>query len=304
MARRETVGESGLTGELRRFIAASLHVGRLHGGDRLPSIRRIARIFGVTSYAALQAYGCLEIDGLVERRERSGIYLASMERSFEMQLPETAAWVAHTLTEAWEHQLKPVQMPELVRRWTLEGRLRCACVEECADVRLSLCRELEHQFGLAAVPMESATGRPEGLAEADVLVTTVFHAAELRSAAEQLGKPVLVAPMNEQARDVIEQSLQQGELAVLCLDPRFGQRLRDSLPAELRPRLRAVCVDDAPAVAALDAAQPVFASVAAHQRLPRTDLRLVYPPSPSYSRDFAHNLVATLVQLHLASGRA
>src|SRR5690606_29085313 len=111
-----------------------------------PSIRQTARAFSVTPYMVLQAYAELELEGLVERRKRSGIFVAAFENAPRPKLPETGEWLAEVLTQACVHQVKIPLLPDLIRRWTSNTPVRCVCVESCEDSRYTLALELSQQF--------------------------------------------------------------------------------------------------------------------------------------------------------------
>lgn len=57
----------GLRRQIRR--------GQLHAGERLPSLRRLGRLQGVSIATAVEAYLQLEREGLIEARSRSGYYV-------------------------------------------------------------------------------------------------------------------------------------------------------------------------------------------------------------------------------------
>src|SRR5690606_35852873 len=105
-------GDAALVEIIRHNIVGRLHLGALSAGDRLPSIRQTARAFSVTPYMVLQAYAELEVEGLVERRERSGMFVADFEASDATSLPETGAWLTEVLTQACQHQVKIPLLPD------------------------------------------------------------------------------------------------------------------------------------------------------------------------------------------------
>ncbi len=61
---------------LRGRILRGLQAGTLRNGDRLPSARDLAGEFEVDHRAILAAYRELAAEGLVELRQRGGIYVA------------------------------------------------------------------------------------------------------------------------------------------------------------------------------------------------------------------------------------
>jgi DNA-binding transcriptional regulator YhcF (GntR family) len=299
---------------LRTYITGSIHRGQLRPGDRLPSIRSTATAFSVTPYSALQAYAVLEEEGLVERRERSGIYVGQLELRAGRALPETGAWLAEVITQACEHQLKVPTLPDLIRRWTTAAPVRCLCVESCTDLRVALCGELRQQFGVeaSAATLEEllrsweagGEGRDSVLADVNLLVTTAYHAAEVRRVAVRLEMPLLIATVNPQTVKATEEWLRKQRLTVVCADPLFGDRVRALHGEEGSDRVRVVLADDLPALDSLDRADPVLLTPAARQRMRRADFRLIAPLSPAFSLDFARKVSEVLVRLHIEAERA
>ncbi|HEV2130330.1 MAG TPA: ATP-binding protein, partial [Longimicrobiaceae bacterium] len=319
-----TDSDRSIVDRLRAQIQAALYLGDLIPGDRLPSIREMAGKLDVTHYAVVRAYEALAAEGLVERRDRSGIYVAPQQRLGEGPIGETAGWISQVLTESWEHQIKFSLLPQLLQRSIAAARLHCACVESDADTLAALCTDVEQYFAVETsalspdsfpVPhpgeMIDEESVPPEIRGADVLLTTTFHASAVRAVAEALGKPVVVATANPDHVETIEQRARDGGVTVVCLDPAYGERVRGLRGGRYRDRIRVVLAEDAPAVEALDADAPVLLTRAAHQRIGRSDLRLLVPFSPCFSRPCAQALTEILVRLnvdaarqHIGAGRA
>ena len=121
--------EQDLTDRLRDRLLNALHVGRIRPGDRLPSIREVARDTGEDHRAVAASYRVLQEEGLVEVRGRSGVYVAQQERLGGELLAETARWLAGVMTDAWRRQIPLAELHDLLRRCTAQTRLRVACVE-------------------------------------------------------------------------------------------------------------------------------------------------------------------------------
>ena len=297
-------GSSGtLVETIRQGIVGALHMGALHAGDRLPSIRQTARAFSVTPYMVLQSYAELEVEGLVERRERSGVFVAGLEVANPAGLSETGAWLTEVLTQACQHQVKIPHLPDLIRRWTTAVRVRCACVESCVDSRVTLSLELSQQFGIdaSAVPVQGCGSR---LADVDLVITTAYHAAEVGAVAEATGKPVLIATLSPLVLSAALNHLRERDLTVICVDPVYGERLRALNGGAYRERLHVITVNDAAGLAAYDRSQPVLLTAAARQVLDQPDFRLVAPTFPSYSIEFARKVAEALVRINLRGARA
>jgi DNA-binding transcriptional regulator YhcF (GntR family)/anti-sigma regulatory factor (Ser/Thr protein kinase) len=303
-----------LAAHLRDRIMRALHLGYLRVNDRLPSIRQIANTLGVPYHSAVQAYESLATDGIAEKRERSGIYLAPQtDVGGELQT-ETARWVAQVLLGAWVHQIRVPRLPDLIRRFTAAVPLRCACMESTEEHRVALAMELSQQFGLQTTPIhvpdrQNSPLTPEHdlwwkLQEMDLLVTTSFHAPRVRRIAEELGKPLIVMTIHPEVVAAVDQRLAEaGELTVVCVDPTFGERVRSGVEAAFRDRIRVVLADDARAVESLDRSQPVLLTRAARQRLPEASFRLIVPVAPSFSVETAWDITTALVRFNMEAAR-
>ncbi|MBA2245931.1 MAG: PAS domain-containing protein [Gemmatimonadetes bacterium] len=308
--------EAPLADRLREQIVSALHLGRLQVGDRLPSIREIAEKLGAPFQAAVQAYAVLEAEGLVEKRERSGVFVAPQNRLHPELLGETAGWLVEVLMGAFEHQIRIPRLPELIARLASAQGLRCVCIESNLDHLTALTVEMSRQFGfdahalpLADLPIQEpeaewdAEQLPPELQEADLLTTTVFHAPQIRPIAEALGKPLVIITANPEMVAAVERRLREGELTVVCVDPGFGERVLDICGERHRERVRIVLADDAESVATLDPVEPVLLTRAALQRLGSVKLRLLVPFSPSFSPLSARALAEVLVRLNLEMAR-
>ncbi|HEV2148638.1 MAG TPA: GAF domain-containing protein [Longimicrobiaceae bacterium] len=308
--------ESSLADDLSNHIAAALYLDSLRPGDRLPSIRQTSTALSAPYQAVVKAYSILAGDGVVEKRERSGIYVAGQEYHGGDLLGETASWMAGVLAGAFEHRLRIPQLREAIHRWTAGVQLRCVCVESGVDHLVALSTDVGRYFGMdtssvrtedlpPCCPAETVDvdALPEVLREADLLVTSPHHARALRTIAAATGKPLVVATIHPEVVAAIEHRLGRGSLTVVCLDPSFGDRLSSIGGGVYRDRFRVVLADDARAVAELDPADPVLLTRAAHQHLGGPDLRLLVPLSPSFSLATARHLAEVLIQLNMEGSR-
>jgi DNA-binding transcriptional regulator YhcF (GntR family) len=309
-------GEGELVKYLREQITHAVHLGHLRTGDRLPSIREIAREFGATHHAVVQAYDALSMEGLVEKRGRSGVYLAKQEGSGAELGADAARWLAGVLAGACEQGIRIPHLPELLRCWTASVRLRCACIDSDGDHRTAFCAEIGRQFGLDThgVPVDCLPvwepGReidlemlPVELRQADVLVTTVFHAPAVRALGEMLGRRVVVATANPEMVETIERRLCEERLTIVCVDSAFPARLRSLCGGKYRDRIHVVLADDTQGLAEIDRTQPVLLTRAAHEKLGTIDFRLLVPHSPSFSPAFERDLSEVIILLNLEASR-
>ncbi len=184
----------------RGSLSLALYLGLLRAGDRIPGIREVSRATALNHKTVARAYRTLQKEGILEVRDRSGVYVGALGWTDRHPVGDTETWAAEMLTEAWRRRTGIPALPEVVRRWTAAAPLRCACVEADPERRAALCAELAGAFGFECValapddaPGGSAGGMAAAVAGADLVVTTPFHAAGLRPLARAHGRPLMVA---------------------------------------------------------------------------------------------------------------
>jgi DNA-binding transcriptional regulator YhcF (GntR family) len=307
--------EPEIVRRLRDRVVGELHLGRLHAGDRLPGVRELAEEFGVGVRTVVRAYRSLESEGLVEIRSRSGVYVAPQERFDGEVLEETATWLAEVLVEALKRRITIPNLPEFVRRCTATIHPVVVLLESTEDHLAVLSHELREEFGFEVRPVKladlagnrgAASESPEprtALRTAHLLVTTTFHAHEVRPLAEALGKPLVVLTVHPNVASTLERHLRAGGLTVVCADPAMGRRVQSAFGGRYTERIRVVLADDARAVAALDPEEPVLLTLAARGRLGDTPLRTLLPHSPSISPESGNELAAMLIRLNVSAER-
>jgi GntR family transcriptional regulator len=103
-----------LMAQVQYYVAS----GTLKAGQKLPSIRELARYLGVNPSTVVKAYGELEHAGVIERRQGSGVFVQAAARPPSKRELERALRVrARTLA------VEAKQMgadPQLVRRIVTE----------------------------------------------------------------------------------------------------------------------------------------------------------------------------------------
>ncbi|HEX8272239.1 MAG TPA: PAS domain S-box protein [Longimicrobiaceae bacterium] len=192
-----------LAGLFRGSLSLALYLGLLRPGDRIPGIREVSRATALNHKTVARAYRTLQKEGMLEVRDRSGVYVAALGWTDRRPAGDDEAWAAEMLTGAWQRRIGIPALPEAVKRWTAAAPLRCACVEADPARRDALCAELAGAFGFECVPVapdEAGEGAlAAAVAGADLVVTTPFHAAGLRPLARSHGKPLMVATAAAQA---------------------------------------------------------------------------------------------------------
>lgn len=291
---------------LRGRILSGIHGGHLNPGDRLPSYRDVAAEAGIDLRAAARIYHVLTQEGLVESRGKAGFFVASQERLGGRVLAETARWAICVLTEAWRRRIPLPDYPDLVRRCIATVPIRTACVESTADQLTSLCDEVHAAFGLTTIPIHADAisgisadrieeAAPKALLNADVIITTVFQASTLRPLAAALDKPIVVIRLDPDLIETIERHLALNELTVICVDPRFIDRIRGVFGGDRPDRINGVLASNRAAVARLPVDQPVLITRAARALLVDTAL----PPSlmPPNIRALAQSSASEIIEL-------
>ncbi len=108
--------------KVARRVESLIASGTLRTGDRIPSVREMARLMDVSTMTVLEGYRCLEDLGLVEARPQSGHYVrpkASRRRKVWARLPAARQEDILLVT-------KDVTVPQAVDRF----------LEQAADRRL------------------------------------------------------------------------------------------------------------------------------------------------------------------------
>ncbi|HXG71562.1 MAG TPA: GntR family transcriptional regulator [Gemmatimonadaceae bacterium] len=299
---------------LRDRIVSGLHRGRLHGGDRLPSFRQVAEYSGADPRVVAEAYRVLEGEGLVTIRGRSGVYVAEQERLGEgAVLSETSRWMASVAAEAWKRRITLPDLPEMVRRCTGSVRLRTAFVESTEDHMVAFTAELEPALGLEcrsvylpadglkAGSSEASRLRAE-IGEVDLIVTTAFHSALVHQMTEGIATPLVAVSAHPDLGRAIQQRIRQGALTVVCVDPRFADRIRSVYSGGHADRVHTVLVKDNSAVNQLNRSEPVLLTRAARRKLEDLDLPMIVPHSPTLSFESVRELSEVIIRLNLERG--
>jgi DNA-binding transcriptional regulator YhcF (GntR family) len=293
---------------LRRRIVADLHLGRLKPGDRLPSLRTIAREMNVSIRTAARGYALLERDGLVTVRGRSGIYLVA-PFAVEIKLEEPLAWYAEMLKDAWSRRIALMDVTQMLSE-LVEHPMTVACVESTEDHMIAFCAELGEDFSLTTSSVKlTPTGASvdgidmsveDALSGVDFIVTTAFHASDVYAAAESLSKPVVIVSVNETLVETFENELSAGAITIIADDPAFVERFRMYLSERFRNRgdLRIytmTAVRDDPSIAT---GSTVLYTRAARKRLNAEEFHLLPRPVAFLSDRAAQKVLHCMLSMH------
>lgn len=297
----------GVAARLRQRLMAELHLGVAKGGDRLASVRRVARELDVDPRVALAAYRLLEGEGLVEVRPRSGIYVAHAAGA--EALPQLAEWLVGVLVQGLARGVPAIEFPERARRCLETVRFSTACIECNHDQIVGLCTELSRDYGLRTrgVELGALRGRalPQELRDVDLLVTTPFHAAEVGRVAETLSRPLIVVHLRPGFLEEVGRLLLAGPVYFVGTDPRFEEKLRLIFaPATGVENLRPLILgrDD---LSEVPENAPIFVMQAARAGVEDPALRARLIPAPRvFSEDTARELLSFIVSANMAAEAA
>lgn len=217
-----------LTQELRLRIVGRLYLGLLSYGDRVGSIREVAAEFGVDPRLVLAAYRELDREGLVELRNRSGIFVAWPHALGHGGTAQHAEWMTRMLLEARARNIPAPAVAQLAQRSVASRRLRAAVVDSVEDQIWCMCDELTRDFGLDATAVDLETvGSAAGSAfqGADLIVTSGFHGAAVKELARPTGIPVFAVTMFTELFSEIRRLLQRERVFLVVTDPRFRRKL-------------------------------------------------------------------------------
>lgn len=290
---------------LRIQLIGDLHIGRKRAGERLTSIRELARSTGLDHRIVARAYARLEQEGLVEVRGRAGVFLRERRATSRSDSEESLlAQLAHDLA------MQRVPLPDLVRhvREAVRADLACICMESTEDHEVAIATEMEHSFGISPRCIRVRGSRSpdqdaalmRALARADFIVTTAFHAAEMRALADSAGKPLVTLVVNAELATTLAKLLESRAVTIVAADGAFAARaevyFRESRYAG---RFRVLRYDD-PAVMRLDPDDPaVLFTRAARRRLALAEYHYRPDMPPFFSAESIAAVAQLIVRLNL-----
>ena len=224
-------GLSELIDMLRSRVLRATQASTLVSGDRLPSARDLAQELELDHRLVLAAYRALADEGLVELRQRGGIYVARRTERADGIPPLPTSWLVEMLAQGLTREIPAADLHEWLRRCTETLRLRVAVITSTADQGAGLCRELADDFGLEAEwiladDVRGSAKPPLPIRRADLVVTTEAHQHWATPLAADLRKELCVIE--------VRPDLVKGEWALLfrrpvyavVADAEFGDMLR------------------------------------------------------------------------------
>ncbi len=215
---------------LRQRILNGLTLGLLREGGRLPGVRAMARDMAVGPRAVLEACKRLEAERLIERRARSGMYVAAAAHSQASSAASHSGWLADVLIEGLRRGVAPPDLASQLNGIFEARRFRALVADSNDDQLWSLADELEHDYGVDPVSVDLDLLRlgnefPEPSEPIDVIVTTSFQTDAVKALAARLGTPVLGLTMCTGLFAEVRRLLARQPVYFIVSDPRMARKL-------------------------------------------------------------------------------
>lgn len=215
---------------VRGRLLASLHVGRLGPGDRVPSIRRLADLTGLNRKTIHRAYKALASEGLLDARPGSGTFIAGRDGG-----PDAAA-SSRDLVSAIERMraaaaalnLEPSIFASFVQAALGNGLAgtRVAVVECNREQAGMIEADLSRHLGLAPFRVLLDRLHADGvrvLRGARTVITTDCHLDEVAELAAPSRLPVHAVSLDSSFPRLMIDLGRRHRVILVVRDPVFGQ---------------------------------------------------------------------------------
>jgi DNA-binding transcriptional regulator YhcF (GntR family) len=294
---------------LRDRVLRGIRAGTLEGGAKLPSARELVTEFNVDNRLILAAYRQLADDGLVEIRERGGVYVRKQPNS-DAAATLPVKWCADVFAEGVARGISSADLSECMRRLVDTVRLHAIVISSTEDQVAGLARELREDFGLVAEGFPASVLAQPGLHEAalkraDLLVATEAHTALATSLGERLAKPVLTVEVRP---DFII-----GEWAMLLRQPvwavvataEFGEMLKRFFAGVPGIENLNVIVHGRDDLSQIPVDAPTYVTHRVRESLGVTAMRgRILPPARTISTDSARRIFDFIVRANYRAQQA
>jgi len=202
---------------LRDRILLGRYFGCWRPGDRLPSVREIARLEAVDRKTAAAAYRRLHREGLVDVEPRSGVYLKgeSREDGGDPLLRLHRQWLEQTLNTATELGLSSTAVTRMLQAVSAVEERRIPVVDDDAEHAALMARELAERSGLECAACRAAQLPAEAgpLKDAPFVVATPSVSVKMRPLQRQL--PMVRATLSPALLQEVERKARRGEVVVV-----------------------------------------------------------------------------------------
>ena len=291
-----------ITNLLRQRTVRGLQTGTIAAGERLPSTRALAAELAVDPRVVLSAYRELAAEGLVELRERSGVFVAENSTASGNAPGMADRWIVDVFAQGIAREVAPATLLDWMHRSLATRVLRAGVVAASADQLLGMCRELEADYGLetdgALASSLGAAGRPfADLPAIDLVVTTPACADAAGPVARALGAELVTIAVRPDLIGMEWLGLLRDPVYVVATDADFIALLRaffaDTPGAHnLRPILLG-----RDSLGSIPAGAATYITQSARERLGDTPIPgRVVPPARVFSAESSRELLAFIVR--------
>jgi len=193
--------------------------GTLAPGQKLPSVRALARRLDIHANTVSAAYQDLEAAGVVRLQRGAGVFVQERgggDLETARGLDEMIRTALHTAFRRG-HTGREIRIA--VERWLAASPPdRLAVIDPAVDVAALVAYELERALGLPVShgSVEDA-GRDPGLLSGALAVTSPYHAEALREAAPNAAIEVIHIEMPEEGRRILL-GLPPGSIVLVVVD--------------------------------------------------------------------------------------
>jgi len=222
----DTKRSSQGTERVREHLLLSLHLGRLHPGDRVMSVRRLADLTGMNRKTVHRAYRVLEHEGFLSVRPGAGTYVAS-DATVSHSQDDLVRAMNRSRSEAHALGLSPSVYADFVQS-ALNGGLQGlpVAVVECNYEQIEMiARDLRNGLGVAPRPVLLAdliTNPTAAVKGTWSVVTTDCHRAEVDAAVRSVGVAVHRVALNAEFPETIMRWARTCGVVIVVRDTRFG----------------------------------------------------------------------------------
>ncbi len=224
--------------QLADIISAEIKSGTMPAGTKLPTVRDLAEETGVARGTVKRAYEELRRDGVVEMTQGRGTFAKYAPESGKSRKDRAMDAIDAMLDTLRELDLSPSEVQIFVelrlREYARRGdRARVALVECTPEILGQIAESLREIDGAEVRPflLEDVLRYPYKLGDdADIIITTQTHAAELEKALPD-EKKLMRAALALRSESVREIAALPPDAAVgiACKSPRFGALLASAL---------------------------------------------------------------------------
>jgi GntR family transcriptional regulator len=201
--------------QLKAILKNLIHSGDLKEG-RIPPVRQLAREYGVSINTALRAYESLRREGLIAGAVGRGTFVTAStlqaQRHNRQELLRRV--VEHALEEALSLACSIEEFSEAVEELLAEKRdslskVRLAFIECNIEQLLYFTDHLDLDPHIHRLPVllddvrKAGQDTMEQLASSDIVVTSFYHAEEVRGRLAGLGKPIVGVSLEPEIGTII-----------------------------------------------------------------------------------------------------